>query len=425
MALSNYFYNKTTRKYVSLFGSYFNQLKVCRTDATGTVVHDFIVPISYAPWQKVLSKVQQDGARETNQAIVLPRISFDITGIAYDAERKISPTRKMRKTVKDGDTGSRNFVYAGQPYNFEFGLYIMAKYNEDAIQLVEQIVPFFRPDLTNTATIIEGLDPLDIPLVLNDVTSEEIYEGNYEERQSILWTLNFTMKAWYFGPEREKKVIKFIDVDIATDTPVNTEFEENISLQPGLTIAGDPTTDITQTVAYNTIEFDDDYGLIRNIENPRAQEMVVTLNQSLMTSNTAVINVDNSGTYFTVDWGDGTNELTELADGTSNTSISHVYTDSGTYDVKIKFVDGQIRFDDSVVDIKWWGENTFVTAEEMFKGNQNLITFTASDVPKFQPGASTASMFEDCTSFTGANSNLSEWDFSNVTNTADMFKNTG
>ena len=424
MSIANYFYNKTTRKYVALFGTYFNQLMVKRVDNQGVTVQQMIVPISYAPWQKVLAQAAQSD-REPGVQITLPRMSFEISAYTFDPERKISPTRKIRKTAGDEDTGSRNFHYAGAPYNMEFSLYIMAKYNEDAIQLVEQIVPFFNPDMTQTATIVDGLDPLDIPLILNSVSSEEIYEGAFTESRTIMWTLNFTMKAWYFGPEREKKVIKFIDVDLAADTPINTEFEENISFQPGLTIAGDATTDITQTVAYNTIDFDDDYGLIRNIANPRAQEMIVTLNQGLMTSNTAIINVDNSGTYFTVDWGDGTNELTELADGTSNTSISHVYTGSGTYDVKIKFVDGQVRFDDSVVDIKWWGENTFVTAEEMFKGNQNLITFTASDVPKFQPGASTASMFEDCTSFTGANSNLGEWDFSNVTNTTDMFKNTG
>ena len=424
MAIANYFYNQTTRKYVALFGTYFNQLTIKRVDNEGNEIHQMIVPISYAPWQKVLALATQKEI-EPGVQITLPRMSFDIQGYTFDAERKVSPTRKIRQTVGDPDSGSRNFYYSGAPYNIEFALYIMAKYNEDAIQLVEQIIPFFNPELTQTARIVPGIEPLDIPLILTSTTSEEIYEGAFTEGRTIMWTLNFTMKAWYFGPEREKKVIKFIDLDIATDTPINTEFEENISFQPGLTIAGDATTDITQTVAYNTIDFDDDYGLIRNIANPRAQEMIVTLNQGLMTSNTAIINVDNSGTYFTVDWGDGTNELTELADGTSNTSISHVYTGSGTYDVKIKFVDGQIRFDDSVVDIKSWGENTFITAEEMFKGNQNLITFTASDVPKFQPGASTASMFEDCTSFTGANSNLGEWDFSNVTNTTDMFKNTG
>lgn len=269
MALANYFYNQTTRKYVALFGTYFNQLKVCRTDAQGSVIQDMIVPISYAPFQKVLSKVIQDGDREgARSAIQLPRMSFEITGITFDPERKISPTRKIRKIVKDADTGSRNFVYAGQPYNFEFSLYIMAKYNEDAIQLVEQIVPFFRPDMTNTANIIPGMEPLDIPLILNDVTSEEIYEGGYEERQAILWTINFTMKAWFFGPEREKKVIKFVESDLATDTRTNVEFEEQITLQPGLTANNEPTTDINEAVDYLTVEFDDPFDIIEQVNNP-------------------------------------------------------------------------------------------------------------------------------------------------------------
>jgi hypothetical protein len=425
MAIANYFYNQTTRKYVALFGTYFNQLKVCRTDSGGNVVHDFIVPISYAPYQKVLARVTQDPNIDRKSAITLPRMSFEINNITYDSTRKISPTRKIRKIAADPDTGSRNFLYAGAPYNFNFSLYIMSKYNEDAIQLVEQIVPFFQPDMTNTITLIPGMDPLDIPLILNSVTSEEIYEGSFEERQAIMWTLEFEMKGWFFGPEREKKVIKFVDTDLATNTELNAEFEENISIQPGLTSQGQPTSLLSETIPYNNIEYDDDYGIIKNIEQPSAQEMVVTLNQSLMTSNTATINVDDSGTYFSVDWGDGTNELTELADGVSNTNISHVYTSSGTYDVKIKFVDAQIRFDDSVVDVKRWGTNSFITAESMFKGNENLITFTAPDYPLFQPGASTASMFEDCTSFTGAGSNLGDWDLSNVTNTTDMFKNTG
>src|SRR6056300_636182 len=132
MAIANYFYNQTTRKYVALFGTYFNQLKVCRTDSGGNVVHDFIVPISYAPYQKVLARVVQDANLNRKSAITLPRMSFEINNITYDSSRKISPTRKLRKIAADPDTGSRNFLYAGAPYNFNFSLYIMSKYNEDA-----------------------------------------------------------------------------------------------------------------------------------------------------------------------------------------------------------------------------------------------------------------------------------------------------
>ena len=266
MAIANYFYNQTTRKYVALFGTYFNQLKIVRMDNTGTVIQQMIVPISYAPWQKVLALATQKPTEPTTQ-MTLPRMSFEITGYTFDPERKISPTRKIRKITGDAETGNRNFYYSGAPYNIEFSLYIMTKYNEDAIQLVEQIVPFFNPDFTQTARIIPGMDPLDIPLILNGVTSEELYEGAFTESRSILWTLNFTMKAWYFGPERKKSVIKFIDVDLATDTPANTEFEENLSLQPGLTAAGDPTTVIEDSVDLSLINFDDDYGVIKETDS--------------------------------------------------------------------------------------------------------------------------------------------------------------
>jgi len=428
MALANYFYNQTTRKYVALFGTYFNQLKVCRSDAQGNVVQDMIVPISYAPFQKVLSKVVQDGDREgAKSAIQLPRMSFEITSLAYDSERKISPTRKIRKTAKDADTGSRNFLYSGQPYDFEFSLYIMAKYNEDAIQLVEQIIPFFRPDMTNTVTLIPGLAPLDIPLILNSVSSEDVYEGSYEERQAVLWTLTFTMKGWFFGPEREKKVIKFIDADLATNTELNTEFEEQFSLQPGLTAEGGPTTLIQDSIDLALIDYDDDYGLIKKIG--RGNEMIIRVDKSLMIGNTITITVPQSGflsTRFDVDWGDGSNEPTSISGGTANTVLTHTYTGTGTADIKLAFAGAHVKFDSSVIDVIDWGENTtFSSAAEMFKGNENLVTLTASNEPNFLPGSSTSSMFEDCINFTGEESSLENWDISNVIDTSNMFKNTG
>ena len=266
MAIANYFYNQTTRKYVALFGTYFNQLQIVRVDNQGNITQRMIVPISYAPWQKVLALATQKDVTPSVQ-MTLPRMSFEITGYTFDPSRKISPTRKIRKTVGDTDTGARNFHYSGAPYDISFSLYIMTKYNEDAVQLVEQIVPFFNPDLTQTARIVPGLDPLDIPLVLNDISSEEIYEGAFTESRSILWTLNFTMKAWYFGPEREKKVIKFVEANLATDVRTDVDFEEQQTIQPGLTANNEPTTVVADSVPYLDVNFDDPYGFAQAIEN--------------------------------------------------------------------------------------------------------------------------------------------------------------
>ena len=267
MAIANHFYNETTRKYVALFGTIFNQIKIQRKDNTGALVQDMIVPLSYAPFQKVLARLNQDpdllNSRRT--AIRLPRMSFDMLSISYDPARKIGSTRKMVKSQKAETDSSRDFVYSSVPYNIEFNLYIMTKYSEDATQIMEQIIPFFTPDWTATAKMVDDLDPLDIPVILNSITTEELYEGTFEERQNTLYTLSFTLKGWYFGPQKRKKVIKFIDIGMTTSTDSNAEFEERITVKPGLDEDGNPLNQEGQP-AYATAV----------IENGRVSDIKIT-----------------------------------------------------------------------------------------------------------------------------------------------------
>ena len=270
MAIANYFYNQTTRKYVALFGTYFNQITIQRTNSAGASLQEMIVPISYAPFQKVLARTIQDPELNQPSAITLPRMSFELNQMTYDGERKISPTMKIRKEQIDAGATGRGFIYAGVPYNLEFSLYIMTKYSEDAAKIMEQIVPFFNPDFTSTVNLVEDIPAIDIPLILNGVTTEELYEGDFTERRSVLYTLNFTMKAWYFGPSRTKPVIKFVDVQVTQNTSptasIDETYQERYTTQPGLTANGTPTTDIANTIPYTQIEFDDDWGVINVVE---------------------------------------------------------------------------------------------------------------------------------------------------------------
>jgi len=273
MAIANHFYNQLTRKYVALFGTYFNQIKIKRKDNDGNVVQEMIVPISYAPHQKILARVNQDPNLNA-QAITLPRMSFAMNAMFYDGERKLSPTRKLQRNVVNEETGSRNYLWVPSPYNIQFSLYIMSTYAEDAVKVVEQIIPFFNPEYTSTVKLIPDLDPLDIPLVLNDIQNEELYEGDFTERRTIMWTLNFTMRAWYFGPDRERQVIKFIQSNVSETIPengfvsANTNFESAVVIQPGLTANNEPTTDPDLTINFSDIDFDDDYAVIDYVADP-------------------------------------------------------------------------------------------------------------------------------------------------------------
>lgn len=268
MAIVNHFYNATTKKYVAIFGTIFNKIMITRNTNDDAQVQEIIVPIAYGPFQKFLAKITQDPYHEKPSAITLPRMSFEITNMVYDGSRKIGAKQKIIKNTPEQDN-QKSYVWTGTPYNLDFSLYIMTKYSEDATKVIEQIIPFFKPEYTVTAKLIDGIEPIDIPIILNGITNEELYEGSFEERQSVLWTLNFTMKSWYFGPNREKKYIKLVDVDARTKSEDSPIPDENIQVFPGLTAGGQPTTDPADTVPYDQINFEDDWGTITVIDlNP-------------------------------------------------------------------------------------------------------------------------------------------------------------
>lgn len=264
MSIVNHFYNGTTRRYIALFGSLFNKMSITRDDNTGTEVQRMIVPISYGPYQKFLAKVKQDPKLDRKTAITLPRMSFEITSITYDGPRKVNSLNKLTKNLNADNSAS--YMYSPAPYNLEFNLYVMTKYAEDGTKMLEQVLPYFKPEYTFTARIIDDLPAIDIPLVLNSVSTEDIYDGDFETRRSLMWTLSFTLKGYYFGPTRESKVIKFIETNLYDSTETDTGKVQRITTQPGLTANGEPTSNVSQTIAYNQIEVGDDWSVITVLE---------------------------------------------------------------------------------------------------------------------------------------------------------------
>jgi len=143
----------------------------------------------------------------------------------------------------------------------------MAKYTEDGTKILEQILPFFKPEFVVSAKMIDDMDVIaDIPIVLNSVSKEDVYEGSYDERRVFIWTLNFTLKGYYYGPTSEKKVIKFVTANAYADLDANTAYQ-TVTVKPGLTVTGQPTTDILQSVPYTDINIDDDWAYIVQVED--------------------------------------------------------------------------------------------------------------------------------------------------------------
>ena len=203
---NNEFYHETIRRYVIVFGTMFNDMVVHRRNAAGTIVKRLKVPIAYGPRAKFLSRIKQDPTLTKPDAISLPRMSFQIVGYNYDPARKLQTIGQMRSAV--ANTSLNGAVYNPVPYNIDFELSIYVLNAEDGTMLIEQILPFFTPEWTNTMKLVDDIDlRMDVPVVLNTINTEDTYEDAYENRRTIIHTLNFTMKGYIFGPVKNKDVI--------------------------------------------------------------------------------------------------------------------------------------------------------------------------------------------------------------------------
>ena len=190
------FYHSTLRKYVIIFGTLFNEITLTRTDNNGNRVQDIKVPLAYGPRDKTIARLEQDPDLDREAAIVLPRMSFEMIGLSYATERKLNTVRRNVAVHDVNNKDNYRTMYNPVPYDINFELNIFSRYTEDSTKIIEQIMPFFTPEFTITATLIPDMNwTVDIPVVLEAVTISDTYEADYQQRRALIHTLTFTMKA--------------------------------------------------------------------------------------------------------------------------------------------------------------------------------------------------------------------------------------
>jgi len=224
--LGNYYYHQIFRKSIIAFGTVFNNILVKRKDPSRKdkeSLESYKCPIQYGPTAKYLAMIAAEPTPERqSMQISLPRISFEIKGLNYDAGRKLVPTQFSRTVPKKGDDAEGKGVQYSQylpvPYNLEIEMSIMSKNQDDGLQVLEQILPHFHPSLNVSIVVIdETHEERDIAIVLNGVGYTDDYEGDYTTRRTLVWTLNFTVKTYLFGPVSASKDIRKVTLDYRSD----------------------------------------------------------------------------------------------------------------------------------------------------------------------------------------------------------------
>ena len=302
-----YFYNEILRRTVISFGSLFNNIEIKHNDSSDNVVSVIKVPLAYGPTQKFLARLDQSADLSKKTQITLPRMSFEFTGLTYDATRKVTTTQTF--TVKDPTNGTETKkAFMPVPYNMQFELSIMSKLNDDCLQIVEQILPYFQPAYTLTVDLVQSInEKRDIPIVLENITMQDDYEGDFTTRRVLLYTLRFTAKTYLFGP------VSSATKDIVKKTTISY-------IAGGTTSA--PTREVVYTVQPRAIKNYTGTILTNISKDITTEDILIEVNNASSIAVNTYIEIEGeeiyvrskSGNILTVDRGrDGTGIISHLS----------------------------------------------------------------------------------------------------------------
>ena len=244
--LGQQFYHETIRKIIVAFGTTFNNVQLVRKDNSGNITQSMKVPLAYGPKEKFLVRLRADADLSSKVAITLPRIGFEIQNLAYDGTRKLSRVQKFKKVNTGYNTRTLDTQFMPVPYNLDIVLYVLAKQSDDALQIVEQILPYFQPDYTITVNDMADMGiKRDVPIILNSISYEDNYEGDFDQRRALIYTMNFTCKFYLYGPVTSSNIIRTVQADQFADLP-----DKSPKREQRLTVTPDPIT----------ADADDDFG---------------------------------------------------------------------------------------------------------------------------------------------------------------------
>ena len=260
--LGNYFYHEIIRKTVIAFGTLFNDIHVRHQDQAGNDISDIKVPVAYGPRQKFLARITQQAELNKATQITLPRMSFEITNISYDSSRKAGITQTF-KAADSTDGNKLKKVFMPVPYNLGFELNILVKLQDDGLQILEQILPFFQPGFTLSIDLVKSIgEKRDIPMILNNISQQDDYEGDFSTRRALIYTLSFTAKTFMFGhiAKTPEGLIRKVQIDYYSDSNTRTAKREQ-----RYTVVPKPKKDYNEDNVIDTddtpfIEPGDDFG---------------------------------------------------------------------------------------------------------------------------------------------------------------------
>jgi hypothetical protein len=301
-----YFYHEILRKTIIGFGTLFNEIKIKHVDDSNQTVSVIKVPLAYGPTQKFLARLEQVPNLNKPVQMSLPRMSFEFTGLTYDSTRKVTTTQTFLTGLTSDQKEIRK-VYMPVPYNMSFELSIMTKLNDDMLQIVEQILPYFQPHYALTLDLVKEIgEKRDVPIIFEGISMQDDYEGNFDTRRALIYTLRFAAKTYLFGPVADvsKDVISKVSIGFVSGDA-----------------SGTPSRDLTYTVEPRAIKNYTGTVTTNLSEDIDETTKFITVNDASDISTNTYIVVDGEEMYVTNKSG---NQLTVTRGSDNTISTPHV-----------------------------------------------------------------------------------------------------
>lgn len=227
-----YFYNEIFRSVIIGFGSLFNGIEIQHKDENDSTFSVIKVPLAYGPTQKFLARLKQNPDLNAPVQMTLPRMSFEFTNLAYDSSRKSTQTQTVIYTNPDGTETKKGYLPV--PYNMTITLSIYTKLNDDMLQIIEQIVPYFQPGYTLPIKFLGNLNEvINVPVQLDNIDMSDDYEGNFDTRRALIYTITFTAKTYVFGPLKDvsSDIIKKVTVGYVAGSTSGNSYQRDVTYQ--------------------------------------------------------------------------------------------------------------------------------------------------------------------------------------------------
>lgn len=283
-------YHRIIRKMVVAFGNLFNEIKLTRYDTNNAVLENFLVPIVYGGKEKYVSRLEGDPNLDKKVQVSLPIMSFELINMSYDTSRKLNTN--FKNTVASNATALA--VYNPVPFDFEFQLFVYVRNIEDGAQIIEKILPYFTPDYTIAVNLIPEMDIVkQLPIILKDVSQDIDYEGDFNSKvRTVIWTLNFTVKGYLYGPIKQPKIIRNSITNIIDDDSLAGSSVTSVMNSGGLGVYK------TGERIYQGYSFDTATAT-GTVLNWNTSTNTLTFNDSHghFVSNTKIIGVDTNATW--------------------------------------------------------------------------------------------------------------------------------